>query len=171
MIELIVAIVLLGIISVVVVPRFLNPSDLNDAAAKDALLATIRSAQQAALGREMVTFEIENTGSSFLFTAKQQALTEPLRSMEISSDNLKLETGSATVGAGTTCASGFNDEVDDLELAFDSRGNLTSFTNAGGVPEPVNASFKGVRICVNDNVEMSICVSPAGYAYAGDCDD
>jgi prepilin-type N-terminal cleavage/methylation domain-containing protein len=167
-IEVIVVIVLLGITGAVVVSRFFEPSTLGGVAARDGLIATIRAAQQFALGRSLVTVEIDNTGSDWIVTAKANAAT--IRTLEISTRNLVLETGSAGA-SGDTCATGFDTAVAaDFELVFDSEGNLEEFTNNGST-EAVNASFNGVRICVNDRVDQSMCVSPAGYAYAGNCDD
>lgn len=169
-IELVVVLVLIGIVSVVVIPRFMRPGTVEAIAARDGLLGAIRSAQQMALGRAQITFGIAKSRGTLIFTAA--ADDEVLRTFEISTSTLKLETGSAAASADT-CASGaaFNTLVDtDFELVFDSLGNLAEFTN-DGTTELVNAAFNGVRICVNDSVDMSVCVSPAGYAHAGNCDE
>jgi len=169
LVEFIMVIVLLGVVSAVVIPRFLTPDPFNAVAAQDGLLTVIRSAQQVALGRSNVTFQIEQGGGDWIFTSR--AGSNIVQNFEISATNISLETGSAAVSANNcSSVSGFNDPVVDLVLAFNGKGDLTSFTNDGDL-ETVDASFNGVRICVNDTVENSVCVSPAGYAYAGNCDD
>lgn len=167
-IELIGIIVLIGIVGVVVTGRFLRPNKFDEAAAADGLLTTIRAAQQAALGRSAVTFEVGLAGGEWLFMAKSGANT--LRTFRVPAESVLLETG-APASSGDTCATGFDTALDpNFQLAFDDLGNLASFTNGLAV-YPVDASFNGVRLCVNDTVAVSACVSPAGYAYAGNCDD
>jgi MSHA pilin protein MshC len=174
-VELIVVIVLLGIVSAMLIPRFLEPSAFEVASAQDAVITTLRAAQQAALGRDGVTFEIDRVGNDWVLAAKDDGTT--IRTLQFSAANVVLETGSAAA-SGNTCATGFDTAVaTDFELEFDSgdadayqKGDLDEFTN-DGVTEIVDASFNGVRICVNDVDALSVCVSPAGYAYAGSCDD
>jgi MSHA pilin protein MshC len=167
MVELVVIIVLLGIVGAVVIPRFMAPNAFNEPAAQDGLLATIRAAQQAAIGRATVTFKITSNSSDWTFAALSGATT--LRTFTVPVSDVKLETGSA-VSSANTCATGFNTAVaNDFSLAFKNDGNLDTFTN-NAVTETVNTTFNGVRICLNDTVAVSVCVSPAGYAYAGNCD-
>ncbi len=172
LVESVIVIVLIGIVGVVVIPRFLRPNAFSPVATQDGLIATIRAAQQAALGRSAVTFEIDTDGDDWTFTAK--AGIDTIRTFAIPTNGVTLETGLAVM-SGDTCASDpgdFNDAMtSDFLLTFDGKGNLLSFTN-GAPPELVSdVSFNGVRICVNDDVELSVCVSPAGYAYAGNCDE
>lgn len=170
LVELIVVIVLLGIVSVVVVARFLNPNAFNQQAATDALVSNIRFAQQASLGRSDVSFTIEQQSGEWIFTAL--ADTDVLSELAVSTGNVRLETGEP-VWTGDTCASGssFNVPVDNFELVFDSQGNLASFSNTTVGTEPMAPTFNGVRICVNDTVSASVCVSRAGYAHVGNCDE
>lgn len=168
LVELIVVLVLVGIVGVVVIPRFLAPNAFNEAAAQDGLIATIRAAQQAAIGRTDVSFEIASGGGDWMFTAKSSTTT--LRTFEVPVSDVVLETGSAAASMDS-CATAFDTAVaGDFSLAFKGDGYLESFTN-DGTTEMVDAAFNGVRICLNDSVAASVCVSPAGYAYAGDCDD
>lgn len=167
-IELIVVIVFLGIVGAVIVPRFLSPNAFSERAAQDGVITTIRAAQQSSLGRDAVTFEIDAAGGNWVLTAK--ASSNIIRTFEIPAAALILETGSA-VASANSCANDFDTTVDsDFELVFDGQGNLEEFTN-NGTTELVDASFNGVRICLNNTVELSVCVSPAGYAYAGNCDE
>lgn len=168
LVELVVVIVLLGIVGVVVISRFITPSSFNDVAARDGLAAGIRAAQQAALGRTGVTFEIDSSADSWFFVVKEGANT--IRTFEIGNRDLVLETGSAAALSGLTCATGYDTALDNFTLSFNSRGNLTNFSN-GAINENVDNTFNGVRICVNDTNALSVCVSRAGYASVGNCDD
>lgn len=177
LVELVVVIVLAGIVAVVVIPRYVGTTAFNASAVRDGLIATIRAAQQAAMGRDAVTFEIDASGGEWIFSAKAGGNT--IRSFEAPTSNVILETGSGLTTSSSTCATGFDTAVvagaSAFQLTFNSQGNLALFTYDGAGPptETVdqNANFNGVRICVNDVVANSVCVSPAGYAYAGNCDD
>lgn len=167
LVEMVVVIVLLGIVGAVLVPRFLAPNSFRQAAAQDGLIMTIRAAQQAAVGRANVTFDITTSGSDWLFRARAGGTT--IQSFSVASSDVLLTTGAVTA-SNTTCANDYTTPLDPLfELAFDVKGNLASVTN-GGAPVPVSPTFNGVRICLNASVPQSVCVSRAGYAYAGDCD-
>jgi MSHA pilin protein MshC len=169
-IELVVVIVLLGIVGAVVIPRFMAPDAFDQMVARDSLLTTLRAAQQAALGRSDITFEINRAGAAWHLEVKEAGTT--LRELRFSADNISLETGSP-IASGDVCATSLDTAVaSDFELAFDAVGNLKRFGNTGvaGSPIHVDESFNGVRICLNDTDALSICVSPAGYAYAGSCD-
>lgn len=167
-VELIVVLVLVGITGVVIISRFMSPSTFSDISARDALITGIRSAQQAALGRASVTFEINQSGGNWVLETRVSGT--PIRSEQISATDVVLETGSA-VASANTCATSYDTAVaSDFELKFNAKGDLTEFTN-NGTTELVNNSFNGARICVNDTNTFSMCVSPVGYAYAGNCDD
>lgn len=169
-VELIIAIVLIGIVGAVAFSRFLSGSVFNASGAQDAIITIAHSAQQASLGRPNTSFEIDASGGDWVFSAVAGSPTVTIRSLSVPSDNVVLETGSAAATANT-CANSFNTAVaNDFRLTFDTTGNLVDFTN-NSTTETVNASFNGVRICVNDDVSLSVCVSPAGYAHEGDCDD
>jgi MSHA pilin protein MshC len=167
-VELIIVIVLIGIVGAVAFARYMSGSAFNAAGAQDAVLTIAHAAQQAALGRSDVSFVIDATGGEWVFSAVDNG--NVLRSVAVSTDNVILETGSAAASA-STCASGFDTAVaNDFALTYNSKGDLVDFTN-NSTTEAVDAAFNGVRICVNDTVVLSVCVSPAGYAYEGDCDD
>lgn len=177
-IEMIAVVVLLGIVGVVVFSRFSDPSSFNQAAVKDSLITSIRQAQQAALGRSNVTFSIVETADQYQFLVKNGASV--LSTQTIASQNIVLQTGTAEALSTATdsCASGtrFDQSVQGFVIGFDRRGNIASFDYDANpsTPElnedPPSFDFNGVRICVNDLVTASVCVSPAGYAYEGNCD-
>jgi hypothetical protein len=53
-----------------------------------------------------------------------------------------------------------------MTIAFGGLGDLRT----SGVTGSTGAITSAVRICINDSATMSVCVSPSGFAYAGDCD-
>jgi prepilin-type N-terminal cleavage/methylation domain-containing protein len=169
LIELIVVIVIAGIVAAVAIPRFTGISATAIAGTTDALLTTIRQAQQAALGRSNVSFTIAAGTGTWEFTVLSGA--DVLSAQEVPSSGIKLETGSS-VWTTDTCAAGssFNTAVSSFELEFDPEGNLATFNNTGVGLQTISPTFNGVRICLNDTVAYSVCVSPAGYAYGGNCE-
>jgi type II secretory pathway pseudopilin PulG len=169
-VELVAVILIAGILAMVVLSRFGNPGAVSAASTRDVLLSTIRYAQQAALGRSDVTFTLDQVGGQWQLRA--MADSSVLLETDVSASGIKLETGSP-VATVDTCAAGasFNTAVDDLVLTYDNLGNLASFSSAVVGLHNASPTFNGVRICVNDTVAASVCVSPGGYAYAGNCDD
>ena len=167
-VELIIVIVLMGIVAAVVFARYASGSAFNPSGAQAAIITVAHAAQQASLGRSDVSFEIDASGGQWIFSANSAG--DVLRSVPVSGTNVILETGSAAATANT-CANSFDTAVaNDFKLSYNGKGDLVDFTNNGST-ETVDASFNGVRLCVNDDVTFSVCVSPAGYAYSGDCDD
>ncbi|MDY6982080.1 MAG: prepilin-type N-terminal cleavage/methylation domain-containing protein [Pseudomonadota bacterium] len=169
-IELVVVLVLVGITATIVAPRYMGPNAFDQSAAQDALLTTIRAAQQAALGRSNVSFAIGQAGNAWVMTVTADPGASTLRTADFPARSVILETGSAA-SSGDTCESGFDDAVAaNFLLTFDAKGNLASFVNGANSAFTSDPAFNAVRICVNDTAASSVCVSRAGYAYAGTCD-
>ena len=163
-IEMIVALLLVSVIAVTIFARIANPSSFDSSIARDNLIAMALQAQQAALGRNDVTFEIDAAGENWQFSVMVSGAQ--IRSVTIPGNNISLETGSTASG---TCALALDDAVtDNFRVTYDGSGNAAGFSNSISSPEPV---ANGVRICVNDDTAFSACISPAGFAYQGDCDD
>jgi len=168
-VELVVVIVLAGIVGMVVVSRYAAPGAFAVQGTQDALLTTIRQAQQAALGRSDVTFTIDAGTGTWEFAALSGSTVLSLQ--EVPATDVMLETG-IPAWTADTCASGssFNTPVAAFVLEFDNEGNLASFNNTGVGLQSMSPTFNGVRICLNDTVAYSVCVSPAGYAHEGNCE-
>lgn len=167
--EVIIVIVLIGIVGVVAFARFMSGSAFNASGAQSAIISMAHAAQQASLGRPNTSFEIDTVGDDWVFSVVSGSPTVTIRSLNVSSTNVVLETGSPDFTINT-CANDFDTPVaNDFRIIFDTKGDLVSFTN-NTVTETVDASFNGVRICVNDDVSLSVCVSPAGYTHEGNCD-
>ena len=164
-IEAIVVIVLVGILGAVVVSRFTTPNTFNIQIAQDGIITTLRAAQQAALGRDNISFKIVPGGDNLDLIVEEGSAT--IRTLTVAGDGVTLETGT-TADTGMSCASGYDDDImPDFEIAFDGLGNAISLLNNSITEQPVD---NGVRICINDTDSLSICVSPAGFAHEGDCD-
>ena len=163
-VEMVVAILLIAIIGATLISRFAEPSSFDAAIARDNAIAMALLAQQTALGRENVTFEIDPAGSDWEFAVAVSGTV--IRSVVIPGNDLTLETGSVASG---TCALGLDDNVSsNFMVTYDGNGFASGFSNSVSAPVPVS---NGVRICVNDNVDFSACISPSGFAHQGDCDD
>ena len=168
-VELIIVIVLIGIVGAVVVSRFTSGSAFNAAGTQDAIISIAHATQQASLGRDNASLQIDASGGDWIISAVAGSPTVTIRSISIPATNVILETGSA-VTSGNTCANAYDTAVmNDFVLNYNRKGDLVDFTNNGST-ETVDASFNGVRLCINDNPVFSVCISPAGYAYEGDCD-
>jgi MSHA pilin protein MshC len=163
LVEMIVVIVLIGILSVSIIGRFLGNNAFDGAIVRDQLVALVRASQQKALGRREVSLTLEAIGNELHVV--QQAIdpdgsplvlenrTIPARGVNISH---ALDTASCASGGLTALTA-------PLELRFEAPGNLVSvngapFTNAG------------MRICIDENPALSLCVSATGYAFTGNCD-
>ena len=165
MIELVVVIILLSIMGVAIMSRFSDSSEFNTLAARDGIIATALAAQQASLGRNDVTFDINQSGSDWIFEVASSGTV--VSSFEVTGGGFTLETGS-TITTGD-CSTGFDDAVtSNFSIAYDSFGNASTFTNAASTPVSI---ANGVRICIDDTVDLSVCISPGGYAREGDCED
>lgn len=162
-IELIVAIILVSIIAVSLFSRFSNQGAFSPAIARDNAIALALQAQQTALGRENVSFEIDPEGADWRFSVAVSGAV--IRSVVVPGTNLLLQTGAQS----GTCTADLNDAItSNFRITYDGTGNATGFTNSISAPEAVT---NGVRICVNDRTDFSACISPAGFAYLGDCDE
>lgn len=57
-----------------------------------------------------------------------------------------------------------------MVIAFDQLGDLL-LAGVENTASEASVVSTGVRLCVNNDPVMSVCVSKAGFAYVGDCDD
>lgn len=167
LIELVVVILILSIISAVAISRILSGNALNAIVIRDQIISLARTAQQSALGRADVDLTITPSVSGDEIT-----ITTSYGSGDIET---------ATLSARTVSLSGDINDTDSCETTSgaDSIANATPMTlNFGelgdlgisGITGSTGAVTSAVRICLNDTASESICVSPSGFAYAGDCD-
>ncbi len=158
LVELVVAIALLGIVSVSVSSRWFDVDAFHSSTLKSQLIAEARLAQRTALANSqlLVSFVITQTGTEWqyqIFTDDGSGRTL-LRQTSADTGDVSIE---VTAGATQTLSS-----VVDFDLSYDGLGNLSTLTVGGaslGVAGGVQLSLSGSRLCL----------SPLGYAHEGDC--
>lgn len=167
LVEIIVTIVIMGIMSAFVVSRFLDGDTFNAPVLRDQLVSLIRSAQQNSLGRPdvSVTLTPDGTGSTATITTSDdggtmQSVTVDLGEVSLSGDI------NITDSCGSTAGSDAISNAAPMTINFGELGDLAD----SGVTGSTGAVNSALRICINNNPVTSVCVSPSGFAYAGDCD-
>ncbi len=173
MVELVIVIFLVGIISAVAMSRLLEGDIFNASVVRDQIISLARSTQQLALGRSDVALILRTNGDTLelqtvedfvdenTFTELQSASVD-IRSVELAGDVNVATSCSAT--PGTSAIS----NAAPMVIQFNELGDLFRGGVVGSVGYPITAST-AMRICVNDDPLSSVCLSPAGFAYAGDC--
>jgi prepilin-type N-terminal cleavage/methylation domain-containing protein len=166
-VELIIAVVVLGIIAAVTMSRFIRSDTYNPAITRDQVISLARSAQQKSIGRSDVTLTIQPVSDVIEIRlddgqGQVQISRVDLPTVDMRADINQLASCSVTAGgfAVTNAA--------PLVLNYDSLGDLISggVTGSPGFPQAITSA---VRLCINDTTAMSVCWSPSGFAYAGDC--
>ncbi|MCG8415429.1 MAG: hypothetical protein MI746_14520, partial [Pseudomonadales bacterium] len=135
--------------------------------ARDLIISMARTAQQNSLGRASVEMTItptvgldEATIETSDVSGTIQTEVVRLRGVTLSGDINITDSCEATAG------------VDDITnaapmtLTFGELGDL----GTSGVTGSTGAVTSALRVCVNNVTADSVCVSPSGFAYAGDCD-
>ncbi len=165
-IELVIAIVIIGILSAVTISRFIGGTAFNPLAVQGQIISMIRAGQQASLGRAdvevtitpnvagtEVTVAVEDTGGTI------ESQTVEMNGVSLSGDVNDTDACATTNGA-TSITSAAPMTIRFLEL-----GDLDLSGFGAGT-----AVTTAVRVCVNNDNDFSVCVSPAGFAYDGNCD-
>ncbi|MEX0739308.1 MAG: prepilin-type N-terminal cleavage/methylation domain-containing protein [Pseudohongiella sp.] len=166
-IEIVVVIAVVGVLSAMVMSRFLRSDSYNAIIARDQVVSMARAAQQKALGRNDIELTITPSGNTLEIdisdsTGSVQTASVDVRSVAFSGDVDELDGCADT--AGTDAVTGAAPFV----LRLDSLGDLQEggVTGSAGFPATISS---GARLCINNTEVMSVCWSAAGYAYTGDC--
>tara|TARA_R110002073_G_scaffold56746_3_gene144130 strand:+ start:2241 stop:2924 length:684 start_codon:yes stop_codon:yes gene_type:complete len=167
LIETVIVILILSIISAVAISRIMSGNALNAIIVRDQIISLSRTAQQNALGRSDVDLIItpsaggdEITLSTSDTSGTIESYTFSLSSVSLSGDINDTDSCAVTSGAdGITNAA-------PMTLTYGELGDL----GVSGVAGSTGAVTSALRICLNDTASESICVSPSGFAYEGDCD-
>ena len=166
-VEFVITTLLLAILTGVVMSRFADSNSLNGDIARDTIVSMARQALQHSLGRASITLVIEPTagGDEALIEIQESAVTirsatVTLRSLTLSGDINVTDSCEVTPGADTLT------NGSPMTIAFGELGDLET----SGVTGSTGTVTSAVRICVNNVATDSVCVSPSGFAYAGDCD-
>jgi MSHA pilin protein MshC len=148
LIELITVIILLGILSAFAISRFPSAESFSTRIISNQVIASARLAQQTALSRSSMvntTLAIsENLGNWNLVIsgAVNQAI-------EVDRGSEQIRFGTNLVAACSTLAAA------PLTITFDGDGNRVPAQN--------------LRICIDADSDVELCISPSGYAYEGTC--
>lgn len=166
LVEVIVAIVLVGIIASISIARLLRGNTFDPAIVQSQTIGMARSAQQRAIGRADVSLLLTRSGNQLSLAVRESGSTiqrsdVPVRDVLVSGDADNQDSCSLSGGAHTVTA------TDSLILEFDSLGDLRRAGLAGS-PDDVDTA---ARICVNNDPRYSLCISKVGFAYAGDCEN
>ncbi len=166
-VEFIITTLILAILGGLVMSRFTDANSLNADVARDVIVSMARTALQNSLGRSSVTMTITPSAGGDEATIETSDSGGTIRSETITLDSVTLSgdiniTASCEATPGTTTLT----NAAPMTLAFGELGDL----GTSGVTGSTGAVNSAVRICINDIADESVCVSPSGFAYAGDCD-
>lgn len=167
-VEIILTILVLAIISAVIISRFAGANSFNGIVVRDQIIALTRIAQQSSFGRANVTmtFTPDSSGSDATIVAQGasgviERVTVPITTLTLTGDI------NTTDSCGTTAGANVITNASPLVLRFGELGNIVA---SSGVGTSAGAVQQSVRVCINNNPVMSVCISPIGFAYVGNCD-
>lgn len=166
-IEMIVVIVIISIVSVVVMSRFIGGNAFNGIIVRDQIISLSRSALLNSLGRTGVTLTITPSASGDEVTIVTSDVGGTITSVTTPLDTITLS-GDINVTNSCETISGVDPITNaaSMTVVFGALGDL----GVSGVSGSTGAITSALRICINDIAVNSICLSPSGFAYAGDCD-
>lgn len=166
-IEFIVVILVISIIGAVTMSRILSGNAFNAIIVRDQIVSLSRSALLNSLGRTSVTITITPSAAGDEVTIATSdvggtiaSVTTPLDTVTLSGDINDTDSCETTAGVDTIT------NATPMTVAFGALGDLVT----SGVSGSTGAITSALRICINDIAVNSICFSPSGFAYAGDCD-
>lgn len=167
-VEFIVVIVIIAIVSAITIARFAGSDAFNPITVRDQLISMARTAQQSALGRSPVSLTVTPNAAGSEVVIQSVDGAGVIEEVALSLAGVSL---SADINNTSSCEASSAPPISSaapLTIAFGSLGNLADTTVVNGATgTPVNSAL---RICVNDSATYSVCVSPSGFAYGGDCD-
>ena len=164
LIELVITLLIVGLLAAVVTARFADANAFNGVVLRDQIIALTRLGQQSAFGRSDVELRVtpDGGGDATLVLSDANGVIRR-NTISVASVDLRADvdvTASCSSSRGVPVTSG-----SPLIITFSELGEAAS-AGVGSV-STVNAS---VRLCIDAAVNTSVCVSPAGFAYIGDCD-
>lgn len=164
---MIITLVIVGIVSAFAMSRFLGANTFNAIIVRDQLIAMLRVTQQNALGRSGVSLTATPNASGSELIIVRNDSSGVIDSVSVDLDSVSL-TGdiNITSSCGTQNGQSAISNATPLVVNFGELGSLANSGVTGGIG-PVSS---GLRICLNNDPVFSVCVSPSGFAYAGDCD-
>lgn len=167
LVELVITILIVGILAAVGFSRFFNGQQFNGIILRDRIIAATRAAQQSALGRADVTLTITPNAGATEATVALSETSGSIQEFVVEIDGVTLNADvDDTDSCATTPGADAITNANPMTLTFGELGDLGSSGVTGSTSVPSSA----VRICINNSANESVCLSPSGFAYAGDCD-
>jgi MSHA pilin protein MshC len=173
-VEIVIVLVIVSILAATVFTRFLDNDTFNSIIVRDQIISMARIAQQASLGRADVSLTITPTAPDSV-TIDVSEVGGSIQSvvLDLSGVSLRGDINTLVSNQTPSCAAsgGINPiaALTPMTINFDELGDLA----ASGVTGATGAITSALRICLNNDANVntdSVCVSPAGFAYAGSCD-
>lgn len=173
-IELVVAILIIGIIASVAMSRLLEGDTYNASVVRDQIISLARSGHHRSLGRTDVALVIRPNGNNLeVTTAEEFVDANDFTALQTASIDARSVTVSGDVNITASCASTPGTDLlsnaAPMVIQYDELGDLYRGGVTSNVGYPVTATT-AIRLCVNNDPLVSICFSPAGFAFAGDCE-
>jgi MSHA pilin protein MshC len=169
-VELVIVILVLGVISATAMSRFSDENAFTGLIVRDQIISQARRAQQGAFGRSGMSMVLtpnmartEATVEVLEASAVLSSVTVSIYSLTFTGDTNVTSSCSSTPGTSVTDTTPFT-------LTFGQLGDLVASSGVAGAASFGLAATTAVRLCVNEDIDYSVCVSPSGFAYAGDCD-
>ncbi len=159
-VELVIAIALLGIVSVTVSSRWFSSDPFEADSVKSQLIAEARLAQRTALANSQleISLVLVESGGEWRYQIYQDGG---------SGRTLLRETVSAGTGVGIQVLTGVTTALGpgvNLDLTYDALGNVELLT-VGGTSRDASS---GIQLSMMGGTHQ-MCISPLGYAHDGDC--
>jgi MSHA pilin protein MshC len=167
MIEMVIVIVLLGILGIIAASRLLSGNTFNAIIIRDQIISLARTAQQNSLGRSGVNMTLTPNAGGDELTIVTSDSGGTIQTAVLSSTSALLSGDiNDTDSCETTPGADSINNAAPMTIAFGRLGDL----GTSGVTGSTGAISSALRVCINDSAAISVCVSPSGFAYAGDCD-
>ncbi len=167
LVEIVITLVILGVVSAFAMSRFVGVNTFNAPAVRDQIVSIVRTAQQHAMGRPDVSVTITPSVSGDRVVIESNDDNGAINTYQADLGDVTLSGDiNTTASCGTTSGSQTISNSTPMTINFGELGDLA----VSGVTGSTGAVTSALRICVNNNPVNSVCVSPSGFAYAGDCD-
>jgi len=173
-IELVIAILIMGILAAVAFSRMLDGDVYNAAIVRDQIISLSRSAGQKAFGRTDVAMIIKPNGNELeIRTVEDYVDVNTYTELQFSSFDMRSVAIAADVdeldACDTTVSTNLLSNANPLVIEYDALGNLRrgGVTNVPGFPVDVTTN---VRLCINNDPIVSVCISRTGFPVQGSCE-
>jgi len=168
-VEIVIVILVLSVISVTAMSRFTSENAFVGFVVRDQIISQARRAQQGSFGRSNISMvftpNVDGTATVEVLEASAalSSVTVSINSLTITGDRDVTDSCDTTAGSSVSNANPF-------VLTFGELGDLVGNSGVVGAASFGSPPTKAVRFCVNEDISYSVCISPAGFAYAGNCD-